>query len=162
MKNLGSLLVAASCLAVLTGWPAHAADFTARVDTRQLRPAGPCDGGALRCGEAFVEGYGAADWTFTVEAFEVVSATCIDYTATTTFTLADDSTLTLSETGSVCSPGKSLLATPPFSWGNPATASATWEVTGATGQFAGLTGSGEDLLDEAGALMRGAYTGELG
>jgi hypothetical protein len=152
-------LVAVFALGVAA--PALAADFSATVKDQLRRPAGPCAGGAFRCGEAFVEGYGAADWSFVVTDFTIVSLACIEYTAITTFTLADDSVLALAETGTVCSPGKSLLKTQPFSWGNPETAVASWEVIGGAGQFAGLTGEGGNVLQAAGAAVSGDYTGEL-
>ena len=141
--------------------PGVAADFSATIKDTLRRPAGPCLDGAFRCGEAEVAGYGAADWSFFITDFTVVSLTCVEYTAITTFTLADDSLLALAEAGTDCSPGKSLLKTPPSSWGNPESATADWQVIGGTGQFAGATGQGRSMLQGAGAAMRGDYAGAL-
>ena len=126
------------------------------------RPGPPCSPGAFRCGDAFIDGYGLADWQFFIVGFVPISNACGEYVANTTFTLADDSSLTLAETGTVCGPGNSFFNTPGFSWGNPDSASATWEVLGGTGQFAAVTGgSGTDELQSAGARVRGTYVGIL-
>ena len=156
--SLTALIAAA---AVGTCTPALAADFSATIMDTLRRPAGPCVDGAFRCGEAEIAGYGAADWSFFITDFTVVSLSCVEYTAITTFTLADDSLLALVEAGADCSPGKSLLKTPPTSWGNPESATANWQVILGTGQFAGVTGEGQSTLQGAGAAMRGDYAGAL-
>jgi hypothetical protein len=97
-----------------------------------------------------------------VTSFEPTSEACGDYTATTTFTLGDGSTLTLDESGVVCGPDHSFLEGPLFtSYGNPRAFSASWEVQGATGQFAGMTGRGADTGLTAGAAFKATYRGTL-
>ena len=136
--------------------------FTAEVEGKLTRPDTPCRDGAFRCGEALVDGFRPAEWQFFLISFAPVSDSCGQYVAIVTFMLTDTSTLTLSETGTVCGPGKSFFATPPFSWGNPDRATGSWEVLDGTGQFSDVTkGSGTNLSRSAGATLRGTYTGIL-
>ena len=136
--------------------------FTAEVDAKLTRPDTPCPDGAFRCGEALVAGFGVAEWRLFFISFAPVSDSCGQYEAIVTFMLTDGSTITLSETGTVCGPGKSFFATPPFSWGNPDRATGSWEVLDGNGQFSNVTnGRGTNLARSAGASLRGTYTGVL-
>lgn len=131
----------------------------------------PCDGDVLICGTAHLSPYGEAGYTLTVDSLEPQPLTCVApggtttgaaYTAIATFTLADGSTLALSEEGLVCGPGRSLSA--PASWrtyGNPVDGSGRWSVRSATGQFSGLTGAGTDAFHTSGADFRITYLGTL-
>lgn len=135
--------------------------FTAEVEGKLTRPNSLCPVGVFRCGEAFIDGFGRADWRFFLISFAPISDSCGQYVAIVTFMLADSSTLTLSETGTVCGPGNSFFATPPFSWGNPDRATGIWEVLDGNGQFTDVTGGGTSMTRSAGAPMRGIYTGIL-
>ena len=74
-----------------------------------------------------------------------------------TFALQDGSTLALTETGTACAPGNSIVA-PDNSFGHPTNATGTWTVQTTTGQLAGLTGTtGTDTLHIAGAQSSGTY-----
>ena len=103
-------------------------------------PAGACPDAAFRCGTAEIDGFGSAEWRFYLTFFAPDSESCGSYTALVTFTLPDDSVLSLDETGTVCGPGKSFFATPGFSWGNPEEANGAWEFLSGTGQFSDVTG----------------------
>jgi hypothetical protein len=140
---------------------AETTDFNADVQATIKRPDGPCADGARRCGDALLAGFGPAEWRFYLASFQPISQSCGSYTAIVTFTLEDESQLTLDEAGIVCGPGKSFFATPNFSWGNPDEVAASWEVQGATGQFAGMIGSGTDTGRSAGAHVTATYTGTL-
>ena len=161
------LLVAVLLASVVTSatTPAAAIEataFNAVISDKLRKPEGACPDGAFRCGQAEIDGFGAAEWKFYVTSFVPSSASCGDYTAMATFTLADDSALVVQESGTVCAPGKSFFATPGFSWGNPDQAIGSWEVQSGSGQFAGVTGGGgTDHIRSAGADVRGIYTGSL-
>jgi hypothetical protein len=123
------------------------------------------------CGTASIAGIGPATWTINVpdNGTTPASGPCpygppalvkaFTYTATTTFTLSDGSTLVLNESGLVCAPGNSQSA-PPQSFGFPEYANSSWTVEGTpTGQFEGLAGAaGTDALHAAGAQISGTYS----
>ena len=157
-----AMLVGGLILATTGAASAQTTDFNAKVLGHITRPSGGCPGGADLCGKAAIEGFGSAQYLFFVTSFEPTSEACGDYTATTTFTLGDGSTLTLDESGVVCGPDHSFLKGPLFtSYGNPRAFSASWEVQGATGQFAGMTGRGADTGLTAGAAFKATYRGTL-
>ena len=162
MRNVFPVL---AIVVLCGGLPLDAAppstDFNATVSSRVLRPAGPCASGAFRCGTAIIEGIGdAAEWQFFVSTFAPTSAACGAYTAIVVFTLPDGSVLELAEDGTVCGPGNSFFATPPFSWGNPDLATGDWTVVSASGRFAGITGAGRSRLTSAGARVDGSYSAD--
>jgi hypothetical protein len=64
------------------------------------KPVG-CPDGAFGYGDAVIAGFGTAKYSFFLTSFEPISQSCGDYTATTTFTLTDGSTLTLDDVGTV-------------------------------------------------------------
>lgn len=134
----------------------------------------PCPSLSAFCGTARIGGYGPATFTINVLATVPTSGPCpfgppglrsfFTYTATTTFTLSDGSTLGLDESGLVCAPGNSGSVPPQsFVYGLPLYANnSTWTVESATGQFSGLTGgAGTDALHAAGARISGTYSGTL-
>jgi hypothetical protein len=150
---------------------------------------GSCSNGAFFCGTANIAGYGAASWNFYVTGNTNVQTSCDStYTAVTEFTLAGDgSTLVLNESGYICGPGlnangyfqegsKAPDGHVNYPFGHPQYPHGTWTVVtkcppqlpGAppcsvpTGQFAGLSGSGTDDLQAAGAHVAGTYSGPLG
>ena len=148
------LAIVASAFALLTTGGVAAADatvFNAEVTGHTTKPAG-CPDDALVCVAADVTGFGPAAYSFSLTSTVAVLQACGihiggDYTATVSFTLGDGSTLTLDEAGTVCGPGNSLLAPGGrLSYGNPVDGTGTRVVRAATGQFASLTGAGEDTF----------------
>jgi len=163
---LVSALVVALSLA-FTGAASAQTPFQATISATQLLPV-PCSNGAFVCGTADLAGYGPASWNFFVTGSTAVQTSCgSSYTATIDFTLASDpnSTLVLDESGSLCFPGldgRSFFAEGPNSYGHPFTVVGSWTVDPtSTGQFVGLSGSGTDLLNSAGAHWDGSYSGTL-
>jgi hypothetical protein len=168
-----SALVVALSLA-FTG-VASAQSFQASVKANTPPPK-PCPTTTF-CGSASIAGYGPATWTLTATTTTVSPAPCpppfrnglvstFTYTATTTFDLlSGDGTLVLDESGLVCAPGNSASAQAPTpSKGFPEYASnSSWTVDPlSNGVFGGLTGSGTDALQAAGAHFSGTYSGTLG
>jgi hypothetical protein len=153
------VMVAAS---LLHAGPAAAqtTDFSAETKAGVPKPVG-CPEGANLCGDAIIKGLGTAQFRLFVRTFQITSEPCGDYTATATFTLADESRLTLAEDGVACGMGKTFFKGSEKSFGNPFRASGTWEVQDATGQFAGSTGIGSATRHVAGAHYSGTYTGTL-
>jgi hypothetical protein len=97
------------------------------------------------CGTGTVEGFGQASSEYDLTSFEPIEGSnCADFTAVRTITLiGNGSTLTLDEEGVVCFPGSSFFAPgAQASFGNPARAEGSFEITGGSGGFAGATGSG--------------------
>lgn len=134
--------------------------FNAEVKGKVTRPDG-CPDGASGCGKATIDGFGSAEYLFFITGFTPISDSCGQYTAVVTFTLSDDSVLTLAESGTVCGPGNSFFSTIGSSWGNPIDGSGSWTVQDGTGQFDGMTGSGTDEFEQAGSNLKAIYTGVL-
>jgi hypothetical protein len=132
--------------------------FQATIKTVNQKP-NPCSGGNFFCGTATTND-GPATWTFLLTDNAPLSTQCLTYEATVTFALGDSSTLVLDENGPVCEPGHALLAPGNMlhSDGNPLTATGSWTVHSATGQFGSITGPGTDTINAAGAQMSGTYT----
>ena len=108
------------------------------------------------CGTGTVAGFGDATSTLDLIAFSFDPATgCGTATAEFVITLADGSTLTLLETGTICWPGAAGTAPGSLfhSFGNPVRLDFTFTVVDGTGVFEGLTGSG---------TMTGKLAGESG
>lgn len=167
---LVSALVVALSLA-FTGPASAQTPFEATVKAIGTLPGtqGSCPNGAFACGTADIAGYGAASWNFYVTSVTIVPSSCDStYTATTEFTLVSDpgSTLVLDESGSLCAPGNEgagFFKEGSNAYGHPFTIVGSWTVDPtSTGQFFGLTGSGSDLLNSAGAIVAGSYSGTLG
>jgi len=171
--------IAVALSAAFTGVASAQTLFQASVSATGVRGGGPvlssgCSNGAFYCGTANIAGYGAASWNLYVTGLTIVPTSCGSlYTATTDFTLASDgSTLEVDESGYICGPG--LNANGYFkeggipggipAYGHPNYPNGTWVVDTAhsTGQFAGLGGSGTDVLQAAGAHAAGTYSGTLG
>jgi len=150
---------------LVTAGPASAetVSFNARLIGHITRASAGCPEGASLCGQATIDGFGPAQYFFFFGSFEPTSEACGNYTGTiTTFTLEDGSTLTVEESGVACGPDHSFLKGPLFTaYGNPRAFSGTWEVQEATGQFAGVTGSGADTGRTAGAAVQATYSGTL-
>jgi hypothetical protein len=137
--------------------------FQATVNGNNPLPK-PC--GHFACGTASTN-YGPATWTFDVGQPTPYSNACVRYPATSTFMLADGSSLVLSEDGTAsiaCAPGNSIVA-PSTSFGHPTYGNGNWTVTTATGQFSALAetaghpaATGTDALHFAGASGSGTYT----
>jgi hypothetical protein len=144
----------------------------AGVSSTQTLPEGLCANGAYICGTANLAGYGAASWDMFVTGFGPDYSACgSTYSATIQLTLSSDpaSTLVLDEAGNICGLGhdgaayRGYFAEGSKAFGHPFTFVGSWTVDAAsTGQFAGRTGSGTDLVDLAGAHAGGSYTGTFG
>lgn len=175
-RTIAPMLALSALLAALglafTGTASAQTSFQASGTSTFTRPAGPCANGAYLCGTANIAGYGAATWNFyTTNSTSVVSPCGSSYTATTDFTLVSDpnSTLVLDEGGSLCGLGHDGAAYRGYfnegskAYGFPFEIVGSWTVDPAsTGQFAGLTGSGTDLVHVAGAHAASSYSGTLG
>jgi hypothetical protein len=136
-------------------------DFNAAIEGKIQKPDGGCPGGARRCGDAAIDGFGPAEYEFFVTSAHPISDACVAYTGITTFTLEDGSVLTLDEVGTACGPGNSFFNGGGRSWGNPDDVNGTWDVQSGTGQFEGMTGEGSGSTHSAGSHFRGTYTGTL-
>ena len=139
---------------------AQTADVSAQVKGHQQRPVG-CPDSANLCGDTVIDGFGSAQYRFFLTSFELTSESCGHFTGTTTFTLQNGSRLTLSEFGEACGTGHSFFKGGEMSYGNPRYRSGSWVVESATGQFAGMTGSGTSTAHFAGAHLSATYTGIL-
>ena len=158
-----AMVLSGLLLATTGAASAQTTDFSAKILGHVTRHSGGCPQGADLCGEAAIDGFGSAQYLIVFTSFEPTSDACGDYTATTTFTLEDGSTLTLDESGVACGPDHSFLKGPLFtSYGNPRAFSGNWEMQDATGQFAGMTSSGADAGLTAGAAVKATYRGTLG
>lgn len=139
------------------------------------------------CADADLSEYGSAKYVFSLTKFqrefcgpdlwepnmsgedvplESTTRGCGNYTGTATFTLQDGSTLTLEEVGSLTGPKRWVTGFPGrLLWWRqtiPLEGSGTWKVQDATGQFAGVTGSGDHSFDSVGAAdFTATYTGDL-
>jgi hypothetical protein len=146
-----SLLLARPAAAVTT-------DFNAEINGHTQRPV-DCPDGAQLCGDAIIDGLGAAQYRFFLKTI-LPGEPCRQYTATARFTLdADGSTLTLAEAGVGCGTGKTFFKGQGY--GNPRTGTGLWEVQAASGQFTGMTGSGVLTRHFVGAHISSTYTGTL-
>jgi hypothetical protein len=121
----------------------------------------PCD--VTFCSEGTVAGYGHATGATTIISVRRVPGTyCIEFTATSTITLADGSTLSVDASGTRCPVGGSHDAPGHLvSYGNPITTSGTFTITGGTGVFAGASGSGTFKASSAGDVEVTELSGTL-
>ena len=146
---------------------ASAATFDVKVRGQLTRSQGFCPDGADLCGTASLERYGEAQYRSFLFVNGEPSQSCgphaglFDYNAIVTFTLHDGSKLKLHETGTLCTPGNSFAAGGLNSYGNPSFFDAQWQVVSATGQFAGLIGSGTSSGHIAGAAIVIQYSGTV-
>jgi hypothetical protein len=146
---------------------ASAAAFDVQVRGHLTRSQTFCPDGAVLCGTAYIEGYGNAEYRSFLVANGGPSESCgphsglVDYDAIVTFTLPDGSTLKLHEVGTLCTPGNSFPTGGLNSYGNPLSFDAHWQVVLATGQFAGLIGSGTSRGTFAGAAIVIRYGGTV-
>jgi hypothetical protein len=125
--------------------------------------AHPCQG-AFACGTGTVAGFGEATSTLNVLDFSGFDPEtgCATATAERVITLEDGSTLTLRETQTVCTPGRSTFAPGALrSFGNPVFLTSTFTVVGGTGVFAGATGSGTTTMRLAGESGHSRLSGTL-
>jgi hypothetical protein len=146
-------------------WPASAQTtaFNAKFkETFGRANSKPCS--HFLCGTGTVQGYGAATSTWDPSSVTPIEGTnCATFTADRTITLVSGTgTLSLSEQGTVCFPGKSAQAVGTLhSFGNPFDATDTYTVTGGTGVFSGAEGSGTDHVSAAGDGGHSSLTGTL-
>jgi len=121
----------------------------------------PCD--VTFCSGGTVAGYGQASGATTITSVAPVPGTyCIEFTATSTITLADGSTLSLDASGTRCPVGGSHDAPGHLiSYGNPITTSGTFTITGGTGVFAGAGGSGTFMASFAGDVQVTKLSGTI-
>jgi hypothetical protein len=146
-------------------WPAsaQATSFSANfMETFGRAHFKPCS--HFLCGTGTVQGFGSATSTFDPLTSTPIDGTnCSTFTAERTVTLVGlTGTLTLSEEGTVCFPGKSAQAAGTLhSFGNPFNATATFTVSGGTGVFSGAEGSGTDHVSAAGDAGHSSLTGSL-
>ena len=143
-------------------------DFTARFkEFFGKASAHACTGGFFVCGVGTVAGYGQA--TSGVEILDFTdfdpSTACGSTTVRRTITLSSgEGSLVLTESGTVCFPGRSFFtpgASSGHSYGNPTRLSLTWAVTSATGVFAGASGTGTDSSGLAGDAGHSSLSGTL-
>ena len=162
------ILLAAMLLA-LAAVPAAGAQ-TISLEGRFHESAGravahPCSPPAFLCGRGVLEGFGTATSTFEVLTFTNFDpeTSCADATVRYTIMLTSGAgTLVLTETGVVCFPGKSTLAPGAVkSFGNPFSLTTTWTVTGGTGVFAGVSGSGSAKTHAAGDGGQSTLSGTI-
>ena len=164
MRKL-SFLVALAAIASVVVPPAAQAQvepFDASFKGKQTRNAPPCAVG-LVCGTGTIDGYGAASFSLTPTSLGPAGGACRAVTAVTLLTLSDGSgSLTLSAAGELCTPGRSASAPGMVgAFGNPLAVSATYEVIGGTGVFAGASGDGAATLTSAGARQHLSASGTL-
>lgn len=174
----GLLLTAVSVGCGLGGEPAFSAD----VPSQPIEDAG-CPEEAMVCADAELSEYGSAKYVFSLTKFqrefcgpdlwgpssgedvplESTIYGCGNYTGTATFTLEDGSTLTLDEVGTLTGPKSWAIGLPGrLTWSStPLNGGGTWKVRDATGQFAGMTGSGDDAFDRVRAVFTAKYRGTL-
>jgi hypothetical protein len=152
--------VVAVATAVATGAPPALAQtepfnatYQVRYGTRNGALPQQCPDGAYACGKGTSAAYGA----FTDE-FDFTGPG----TAALTLTFPDGSTLMLDETlVSFSFPGSSGAHAPPSSYGHPETSQSSYVIAGATGTFAGATGSGTDNFHDAGNVGFGTLSGTI-
>ena len=139
---------------------AQTAEFSAEVKghTQQTKD---CPDSANLCADAVIDHFGSAQYRFFLTSFVLTSQQCGDFTGTTTFTLQDGSTLTLSESGQACGTGQSFFKGGEQTYGSPRYRSGSWVVESGTGQFTDMTGSGTSTAHFAGAHVSATYTGIL-
>jgi len=115
------------------------------------------------CGTGTITGFGEATSFAEVLSFNFDPATlCGDTMIRRTITLEDGSTLVLMETGTVCFPGKSVLAPDSAkAFGNPYKVEATFTIVTGTGVFAGAHGSGTDVIKAAGDASDSRLSGSI-
>lgn len=109
-------------------------------------------------------GFGEATSTFNLIDLSGIDPEtgCATLTGERVITLADGSTLTLLETGTLCTPGTSGSAPGGLkSFGNPLSLALTFTVLSGTGVFEGLTGSGTTTSQLAGESGHTTLSGTL-
>ena len=127
-----------------------------------LRPAGPCSPTAIFCITGTFDN-APATVTFTLTSFSPTSRSCADVTGITEITLADaqQSVLTLADTGQVCFPGNSMVGQgiQARSYGNPFQQAGSLSLISGTGRYASATSaSGSDSFFSAGAAFSATVT----
>jgi hypothetical protein len=157
-------VICAAVLAVVAA-PASASTSTFEATFQQHYGAGvaplPCD--VTFCSEGTVAGYGHATGATTITSVRPVPGTsCIEFTATSTITLDDGSTLSLEASGIRCPVGGSHDAPGHLiSYGNPVSTTGTFTITAGTGIFAGASGSGTFLASFAGDVQVTELSGTI-
>lgn len=136
--------------------------FNAKI-TGNITPHALCPDGVFVCGTAKIGGFVAlAEYRLFISSITPPTRPCgnltagADYVGTATFTLPDNSKLTLDEKGTFCIPGSSF-PTGGISFGNPRTFTGSWTVQSARGEFSGTSGSGTDTGLTAGGVFHVAY-----
>lgn len=161
MRRPFAVVLLAATVCAIAAAPAAARSFSASFDDRLRNHEAPtCD--ATFCLARGSTGPGPATLAVDVTSFEPTGRSTADATTLAVITLADGSTLTLEQEGVVRWPGNSTNAPGSLrSFGNPFTYTATWEVVGGTGRFAGADGTGTSVLSGAGAVLRAAFDGTI-
>jgi hypothetical protein len=121
----------------------------------------PCD--VDICSTGTVAGYGEATVRTTITSITRIPGTdCTYFTATSTITLTDGSTLTYEASATRCPVGNSHEAPGSLvSYGNPWSATGTFTITGGTGVFAGASGSGTFIDYFAGDVEVAVLSGTI-
>jgi hypothetical protein len=157
---LVSLGVASPAMAATT--QAFEVRFNEGFDQATAHPCPPTENFSW-CGTGTITGFGEATSLAEVVSFENFdpATSCADVVLRRTITLEDGSTLVLIETGTVCFPGKSALASDTKSFGNPYNLEATFTIVTGTGAFAGAQGSGTDAIKAAGDASKSTLSGSI-
>ena len=119
---------------------------------------------ADECGVLQMVGLGPADYTYVYgPTFDPTGKKgCYHVDGTFTITLrSDDSSVSGPLTGLYCRPGGSERQAGTPSFGNPFREDDTVQLSGGTGQFAGLHGTAAFSQRSAGAKSEGSLTGSL-
>ena len=162
IANLAFSVALAGSALLSAGAASAQSNFNAKI-IGHVTPHALCPVGVQICGVATIAGFVApAEYRLSVTSIRPPSGSCgnltawVDYGATATFTLPDNSKLTLVESGTACYPGKSF-PTGGISFGNPRTLFANWTVQSALGEFSGISGSGTDTGRSVGGVFLSTY-----
>jgi hypothetical protein len=167
MVRISRVVLVAAVVLLLGAAPAAASgpvDLHGSFSLRTPKPNFTLCSIADECGVLQMAGLGAADYTYVYgPTYEPTGKKgCYHVDGTFTITLrSDSSSISGSLTGVYCRPGASehQVATPTF--GNPFHEDDTVQLSGGTGQFAGLHGTAAFSQNSAGAKSEGSLTGTL-
>jgi hypothetical protein len=167
IRGLLVMLLAAGIFAVASAGASTSIALDGSVSIVIVKPnfVGQCPSGvADECGPMQLTGLGVADWAYDFGPTFVPDGRCFDVDGTFTLTLrSDGSTISGPLTGVFCPrpSGTGHNHGGSISFGNPFVENDTIAFSGATGQFAGLSGTATFHTLSAGALFSGTLEGTL-